>query len=577
VPLTPENIAAAMRKAGLPASKMASALLALGVNPQTIGEALKKAGVPASEVHAALRHPSVARYIQHAGGMPVRAHGIIEAMRRSGVPMTPGNIIARLKATGMSTKDMMAALLSMGYGPSSVRAALKHAGVSHAEITRAMSHPSVRRAMAASQVNGMPRKAVSVIDQLKRSGKPLTPENIIAALKAKGLSAADIAKTLTSLGIHPNVAAKALQQAGFPNHLIRHAMHAARGMPSRAVHVIEQMRRNGTPMTPANMIAALRAKGLTPSEIMRTLMANGIDPKAAQAAMQTSGYSSSEIARALADPQVQQAIKNYVPGRHTRLDLGPQLSSGSRQVLDRLKKSGKPMTPANIIAAMRAQGLPLTEIMKALTALGVNPDTAKQALRAAGVSASAIQAAMNDPVVQRAMVAAGFAAGGIPHKAVSVIEALKKSGQPMTPANIIAALKAKGLSPAEIMRTMLSMGINAQAAQAALQTSGYSAQEIAAALADPKVQLAIKHFKPAGGVAGGAAVAQPQFVAQAAQAGCAPCQAVAACAPGCAPLQVVQPCAVPLAAPQPIACAPARLRTTAALTQLQNTDTQIQQ
>merc|ERR1711968_134965 len=243
-------------------------------------------------------------------------------------------------------------------------------------------------------------------------------------------------------------------------------MHAARGMPSRAVSDIEQMRRNGTPMTPANMIAALRAKGLTPAEIMRTLMANGIDPKQAQQAMQKSGYSSSEIARALADPQVAQAIKNFVPGRHTKLNLGPQLSPGSRQVLDALKKSGKPMTPANIIAAMRAQGLPLTKIMKALTALGVNPDTAKQTLRAAGVSAADIQAAMNDPVVQRAMKAAGFAAGGIPRKAVNIIEALKKSGKPMTPANIIAALRAKGLSPAEIMRTMLSMGINAQAAQA---------------------------------------------------------------------------------------------------------------
>merc|ERR1712185_259150 len=116
-------------------------------------------------------------------------------------------------------------------------------------------------------------------------------------------------------------------------------------------------------------------------------------------------------------------------------------------------------------------------------------------------------------------------------------------------------------------------GINTQSAQAAMQSAGYSPTEIAAALADPKVQAAIQ----ASTAAGGAAVTQPQFVAQAAQAGCAPCQAVAACAPGCAPLQVVQPCAVPLAAPQPIACAPARLSTTAALTQLQNTDTQIQQ
>merc|ERR1711998_628323 len=137
---------------------------------------------------------------------------------------------------------------------------------------------------------------------------------------------------------------------------------------------------------------------------------------------------------------------------------------------------------------------------------------------------------------------------------------------------IIAALKAKGLSPAEIMQAMISMGINTQSAQAAMQSAGYSPTEIAAALADPKVQAAIQ-----ASTAAGAAVTQPQFVAQAAQAGCAPCQAVAACAPGCAPLQVVQPCAVPLAAPQPIACAPARLSTTAALTQLQNTDTQIQQ
>jgi lambda repressor-like predicted transcriptional regulator len=750
VPLTPENIAEAMRKAGLPASQMAEALLALGVNPQTIGEALKKAGVPASEINAALKHPSVAKYIQHEGGMPVQAHSIIDAMKQAGVPMTPENIIARLKASGMSTADMMATLLSMGFGPSSVRAALTNAGVSHADITRAMSDPSVQRAMAASQVNGMPREAVDIIDQLKQSGKPLTPENIIAALRAKGLSASDIAKTLTSLGINPDVAAKAMQQAGYPNDVIRHAMHAARGMPSRAVSVIEQMRQNGTPMTAANMIAALKAKGLTPAEIMRTLLANGINPKQAQQAMQTSGYSSAQIAKALADPQVQQAVKNFVPGQHTHLNLGPQLSPGSRSVLDALKKSGKPMTPENIIAAMRAQGLPLTEIMQALASLGVNPSTAKQALMAAGVSPSDIQAAMNDPVVQRAMVAAGFAAGGIPHSAVGAIEELKRSGQPMTPANIIAALKAKGLSPAEIMQTMLSMGINAQSAQAAMQSSGYSPSQIQAALADPKVQAAIKNFNPAGGLhhhmphsardaieqlkasgqpmtpaniiaalkakglspaeimqamismgintqaaqaamqssgysateiaaalanpkvqaaiqasgapgipsgalsaieqlkasgqpmtpaniiaalkakglspaeimqtmismgintqsaqaamqsagyspsqiqaaladpkvqaaiqastaAGGAAVTQPQFVAQAAQAGCAPCQAVAACAPGCAPLQIVQPCAVPLAAPQPIACAPARLSTTAALTQLQNTDTRIEQ
>merc|ERR1711998_253882 len=238
----------------------------------------------------------------------------------------------------------------------------------------------------------------------------------------------------------------------------------------------------------------------TPAEIMRTLLANGIDPKQAQQAMQTSGYSSAQIAKALADPQVQQAVKNFVPGQHTHLNLGPQLSPGSRSVLDALKKSGKPMTPENIIAAMRAQGLPLTEIMQALASLGVNPSTARQALMAAGVSPSDIQAAMNDPVVQRAMVAAGFAAGGIPHSAVGAIEELKRSGQPMTPANIIAALKAKGLSPAEIMRTMLSMGINAQSAQAAMQSSGYTPSQIQAALADPKVQAAIKNFNPAGGL-----------------------------------------------------------------------------
>jgi lambda repressor-like predicted transcriptional regulator len=412
VPLTPENIANAMRKAGLSAKEMAQALLSLGVNPQTIGDALKKAGVPASEVNAALRHPSIAHYIEKAGGMPAEAHDIIAALKKSGVPMTPENILAALRKSGMSTEKMMATMLAMGYGPSSVRHAMRKAGIAQAEIEKAMAHPSVQKAMKHAETNGMPREAVSVIDALKKSGKPLTPANIIAALKAKGMSPADIAKTLMSLGIKPDVIGKALQAAGYTSDQIHRAVGAARGMPAEAHDIIQQLRASGKPMTPANIIAALQAKGLSPAQIMRTMLSMGISLDQCQAALTKAGVSPEAIAAALNDPAVKDAIKNFVPGHHT-LKLKPDVPASAKGALDALKRSGKPMTPANIIAALKAQGLSTTEIMKTMLALGINPNVAQQAMAAAGIPASEIQAALADPQIAAAVAAAGGVAGAV--------------------------------------------------------------------------------------------------------------------------------------------------------------------
>jgi lambda repressor-like predicted transcriptional regulator len=410
VPLTPENIAQAMRKAGLSAKTMAKALLSLGVNPQTIGHALKKAGVPTGEVDAALRHPDIAHFVEKAGGMPAEAHSIIAALKKSGVPMTPANILAALKKSGMSTEKIMATMLSMGYGPSSVRHAMRKAGISQAEIERAQAHPSVRKAMAHAETNGMPRKAISVIDALKKSGTPLTPANIIAALKAKGMSSADIAKTLMSLGIKPNVIGHAMQAAGYSADDVHRAVGAARGMPAAAHNIIQQLRASGKPMTPANIIAALQAKGLSPAEIMRTMLSMGIPLDKCQVALRKAGVSSQAIAAALSDPAVKDAIKNFVHGHHT-LGLRPDIPTSAKSVLDALKRSGKPMTPANIIAALKAQGLSTTEIMKTLLALGIKPTVAQGAMLAAGIPAHEVNAALADPVVARHVAALGGVAG----------------------------------------------------------------------------------------------------------------------------------------------------------------------
>merc|ERR1712139_745159 len=106
-------------------------------------------------------------------------------------------------------------------------------------------------------------------------------------------------------------------------------------------------------MTPANIIAALKAKGLSPAEIMRTMLSMGINAQSAQAAMQSSGYTPSQIQAALADPKVQAAIKNFNPagGLHHRMP------HSARDAIEQLKASGQPMTPANIIAALKAKGL----------------------------------------------------------------------------------------------------------------------------------------------------------------------------------------------------------------------------
>merc|ERR1711881_375665 len=241
--------------------------------------------------------------------------------------MTPENILAALRKSGMSTEKMMATMLAMGYGPSSVRHAMRKAGIAQAEIEKAMAHPSVQKAMKHAETNGMPREAVSVIDALKKSGKPLTPANIIAALKAKGLS---------------------------------------------------------------------------PAQIMRTMLSMGIPLDQCQAALTKAGVSPEAIAAALNDPAVKDAIKNFVPGHHT-LKLKPDVPASAKGALDALKRSGKPMTPANIIAALKAQGLSATEIMKTMLALGINPNVAQQAMAAAGIPASEIQAALADPQIAAAV------------------------------------------------------------------------------------------------------------------------------------------------------------------------------
>merc|ERR1719181_2740264 len=331
-----------------------------------------------------------------------------------------------MRKAGLSAKEMAQALLSLGVNPQTIGDALKKAG-------------------------GMPAEAHDIIAALKKSGVPMTPENILAALRKSGMSTEKMMATMLAMGYGPSSVRHAMRKAGIAQAEIERAMahpsvqkamkHAeTNGMPREAVSVIDALKKSGKPLTPANIIAALKAKGMSPADIAKTLMSLGIKPDVIGKALQAAGYTSDQI--------------------HRAVGAARGMPAEAHDIIQQLRASGKPMTPANIIAALQAKGLSPAQIMRTMLSMGISLDQCQAALTKAGVSPEAIAAALNDPAVKDAIK--NFVPGhhtlklkpDVPASAKGALDALKRSGKPMTPANIIAALKAQGLSTTEIMKTM---------------------------------------------------------------------------------------------------------------------------
>jgi len=504
-------------------------------------------------VRLAAAHAQYGKAFAQHGYLPSQIHklspkarSVIDKMMAEGKDMSPHNLVAAMKAAGMSPAEIAAELARMGIHPDKLKEALASNGFSHEEVHHAMNHPDVKAAFHDAH------------HARKRH------ERHHHAMHQK------YGPAFAAHGILP----------GQVKHL-----------SSQAKSIIDQMLAEGKDMSPENMVAAMKAAGMSPAEIAEALAKLGVHPEKLEAAMAQHGFSAKQIQEAMDDPTVKGAFYSARKHRETRNAYHEaahakyggafaqhgylpsqmhKLSPKARSIIDRMLAEGKDMSPENLVAAMKAAGMSPAEIAAELARMGVHPDNLRRAMVAHGYSQEQINEAFNHPEVQGAIhdahharlrgATSGITSARASKAASDAIAALQASGLPHTPANIIAALKARGLSPAEIMRHMISMGIDPAQVQSAMKQHGYSDHEIAKALADPSVQQAIQTASLQNPYAVQPAVSAQQwaqqFVAQAAAAGCAPCQAIAACQPGCASQPMVQPACgtLPYAAPQPVAC-----------------------
>merc|ERR1719506_3665705 len=103
---------------------------------------------------------------------------------------------------------------------------------------------------------------------------------------------------------------------------------------------------SGKPMSQANMVAALKAAGLSPAEIAAELARLGMQPADLKTALQANGYSSAEITKAMADPRV---VAGFKAASTERLHIassggahgsGPQMSKQAQSIIAQMQRDG---------------------------------------------------------------------------------------------------------------------------------------------------------------------------------------------------------------------------------------------
>jgi len=265
------------------------------------GVALTPAAISAALNSAGMRFDKIAKALSNMG---VSAAAICNSLSSIGSNANPAKIAKEMSRAGFSTGDIVSGLTEAGLASSrnmgSVMASaglkISSKGIKQAIASQSGLNPGHKIITGADKLGtrtGLPKGAASTLSSMSRAGIPVTPLNVAKALKKIGMSTLHVMKTLTAVGVSPEVGAAAMKQSGFKAMAVDISMRKVRsssaintatlGLVKRisnaASDIIKSMVAKKITLTRDNLRNALKGEGVSAKKVEQ--VADLVAPKRA--------------------------------------------------------------------------------------------------------------------------------------------------------------------------------------------------------------------------------------------------------------------------------------------------------